>query len=66
MYGGIQQLRRQVGWVGGQLNVYAHKVKDHFLFTWIVYEGWVGGPKSPKICLRSFWMPPEEFLNIFL
>ena len=28
-------------WVGGQLIVYAHKVKDLFLFTWFVYEGWV-------------------------
>ena len=27
------------GWVGGQSNVYAHKVNDHFLFTSIVYKG---------------------------
>ena len=27
------------GWVGGQLNVYAHKVKDFFLFTSFVYKG---------------------------
>ena len=46
------------GWVGGQSNVYAHKVNDLFLFTSIVYKGWVGGQKSPKFCLRSYWMVP--------
>ena len=47
------------GWVGGQSNVYVHKVNDLFLFTSIVYKGWVGGQKSPKFCLRSYWMPPK-------
>ena len=41
-------------WVGGQSNVYAYKVNDLSLFTSFVYEGWVGGPKGPKICLRSY------------
>ena len=27
------------GWVGGQVNVYAHKIKDHCLFTSFVYKG---------------------------
>ena len=40
--------------------VYVHNVNGHFLFTSFVYEyeGWVGGQKSPKFCLRSYWMPP--------
>ena len=42
------------GWVGGQSNVYAYKKNDLFLFTSFDYEGWMGGPKSPKICLRSY------------
>ena len=31
------------GWVGGQVNVYAHKIKHHCLFTSFVYKGcgWV-------------------------
>ena len=29
------------GWVGGESNVYAHKVNGLFLFTSIVYNGWV-------------------------
>ena len=48
------------GWVGGQVNVYACKVKGQCLLTSFVYEGWVGGPKSPKICLCSYWMPPKH------
>ena len=48
------------GWVGGQANVYASKVNDLFLVTLFVYERWVGGPKSTKICLRSYWMPPNS------
>ena len=44
--------------MGGQLNVYAYKVKDLFLFTSFIYKGWVGGPKSPKFCLRSHRIPP--------
>ena len=42
------------GWVGGQANVYAYKANDLFLFTLFVYKGWVGGPKSQKICPHSF------------
>ena len=45
------------GWVGGQSNTYAYKVHDLFLLTWFVYKEWVGGQKSSKICLRSYWMP---------
>ena len=29
------------GYVGGHSNVYIYKVNDHFLFTSLVYEGWV-------------------------
>ena len=42
------------GWVGGQPNVYAYKVNDHFLFNELVYEGWVSGQKCPKICVPSY------------
>ena len=42
------------GWVVGQPNVYAYKVNDCLLFNQVVYEGWVGGQKYPKICLRSY------------
>ena len=38
--GGIQKLRKQEG-VGGQLNVYAHKVRDLFLFTLSTRGKWV-------------------------
>ena len=31
--------------MGGQSNVHAHKVNDLFLFTSIVYKGWVCGQK---------------------
>ena len=41
------------GWVGGQSNVYTHKVKDIFSLTLSVYEGWVGGhQKSVHIVIE--------------
>ena len=45
------------GWVVGQSNVYANKVNDPFLFTLFVHKEWVGGQKSPKVCLCSYIMP---------
>ena len=42
------------GWVGGHSNVYAYRVNDVFLFTLLVYEGWVGVQKCPKFCLHSY------------
>ena len=41
-------------WECYQLNFYPYKLKDIFLFTFFVYERWVGGQKSPKVCLRSY------------
>ena len=34
-----------------------------FLFTSFVCKGWVGGLKSPKICLYSYWIPPNSLLK---
>ena len=49
------------GWVGGQLNVYAISEMTSIYLLRLstrALEGWVGGRKSSKFCLRSYWMSP--------
>ena len=43
--------------MGGQPNVYAYMVNNLFSFTSFVYNG---GQKVPKVCPRSYWMPPYQ------
>ena len=48
MIGSFSNYVDMKGWMGGQSNVYAHKVNDLFLSTLLVYKGWLGGQNGPK------------------
>ena len=48
--------------MGGQSNVYAYVVNDLFLTTSFTYLRDVGGQKSPRICLRSYWI--AQYINL--
>lgn len=48
---GHSKIRRQDG-MGGQSNVYTNKANDLLLISF-VKEGWMNGPKGPKICLGN-------------
>ena len=56
--GALNNYADKKGWVGGLPNVYTYNVNVTFyLLSLSMRGGWVV-KKCPKICLRSYWIPP--------
>ena len=49
LQGAFNDYVNNFGQVGGQSIVYVHNIEGTFLFTKVVYQGWVGGQKKVKI-----------------